>query len=482
MQELLNNIVTPVYLIFLLYGAAFLFLGVSIVAKNMRGSDLKLAGSLWMLSAFGFLHGSHEWLELGVLIEGGNLSFSQIFAVKTVSTFLVILSFVFLLQFGISLVCAIDEKKIRWVRMIPAPLFLLWAVYVWYYGFHEEGFHIDMQSLRQANIGVRHTFGFVGGLMTAYGLMVNSREVMSLSRPMAQKLRSAAVAFCIYAVLAGILSSWYYVPFFATPVVVFRGATAFIITYLIIKALNVFDIELRIRYSHQAGAIIQSEKLTSLGRFAAGIAHEINNPLTSASLGIQTLKSRAAANGARRDIVERLGAIEEDIDRASVIAAELLQFSRQKAAEFVSLDVSDPIRGALTLLRHRLRDITVTQDLAPVPLVLGDRGKLEQVLVNVLANAVEAMPDGGEICIKTAKNNGSVLIHISDTGPGIPQENILKVFDPFFTTKDVGQGTGLGLSICYGIIQQHQGTIDIANTPGRGAVVSIKLPAAGGSE
>jgi two-component system NtrC family sensor kinase len=476
MLDLINNI-TPAYLIFLLYGAAFLFLGVSIAAKDMQGSDLRLAGSLWLLSVFGFLHGAHEWMELGLLIEGGNLLFRQIFWVKAASTLLVVLSFMFLLGFGVSLIGSGHNKRMQWAtRVVPAALFLVWAAHVWYFGFHEEGFHVDMQSLRQANIASRYTFGFAGGFMTAYGLFVNSREVMTMSRPVAQKLRFAGVIFCFYAVLAGFLSAWYYVPVLGVPVVVLRGASGFALAYFITKALNIFDIELRVKYDQQTKSIMQAEKLSSLGRLAAGIAHEINNPLTNASLGIEALRDSVKGNGMEQKLVEKLDAVERNIDKAAVIAAELLQFARQKEPAFVPMSIHEAIKGALSLLRHRMRNVTVSQDLAPVPDVHGDPDKLERVFINILSNSLEAMPEGGALSIQTARADGLVMVRISDSGPGISKEDLLKVFDPFFTTKEVGKGTGLGLAICYGIIKQHHGTIELANAPARGTVVTIKLP------
>lgn len=171
--HLLNDI-TPVYLIYLLYGTAFLFLGVAIAAKDMKGSALPLASSLWLLSMFGFLHGAHEWLELGPLIEGEHLEFREIFTIKAVSALLVILSFIFLLQFGLSLVRSLGRRHSRWTAAVPVPLWLLWFLYVWHFGLSAEGFTVNMQALRQADIAARYTFGFAGALITAYGLIASS--------------------------------------------------------------------------------------------------------------------------------------------------------------------------------------------------------------------------------------------------------------------------------------------------------------------
>src|SRR5512135_296241 len=449
--------ITPVYILYLIYGPAFLFLGVSIVTKEMKGSELKLADSLWLLGVFGFLHGFHEWMKLGQLIEGKNLSARQIISGEGISVILLVLSFLFLLQFGISLINGLDTKRVRWVRGIPAPLLLIWVLYVWHYGFHKEGFHLDLELLRQVDVGARFTFGLVGGMLTAYSLIAYSREVRVLSPSAAKKLFSTGITFIFYAVF----TSSYPVPMLPIPVELLRGASAFLIACFIVKALNIFDVETRKKIERQMRRLVQIEKLTSLGQLAAGIAHEINNPLTNASLGIQTLKSRLRRNAFGEDVVEKLDAVERNIDRASSIAQELLQFSRQQETEFVPLNIDTVIQGALKLMQYKLSMVAIRKELEPVPEIMGDPGKLQQVFINVLANSVEAMPDGGTISIATSVQQEMVIVRIKDTGIGIEAENLSRVFDPFFSTKEIGSGTGLGLFICYGILKQHGGTIEV---------------------
>jgi two-component system NtrC family sensor kinase len=464
------------YLLYLVYGAAFLFLGVSITAKDMKGSDLKLADNLWLLGTFGFLHGAREWLELGHLIESRQLSAQQIYVEKALEVSLTIFSFLFLLQFGISLISKLDEKRFRWVKAIPGPLVIIWALHCWHYGIHEGIVNYDVESLQNVDIAARFAFGFTGGGLTACGLIAYSREVMMLSRSVAKKLLYAGITFAFYAVFAGILSSKYFKQLLPVPIELFRGASAFFITYFITKALNLFDIETRHKIEQQTRRLIQVEKLTSLGQLAAGIAHEINNPLTNASLGIQTLKNKIRTNSAGPDAYEKLDAIERNIDRASAIAQELLQFSRQQECEFSPVDINSVLQSALTLLQYKLKPVTVVQSLGEVPDVMGDQGKLEQVFINVLSNSIEAMAPSETIFLSTAVQGDMVIVRIIDAGSGIEQENLSKLFDPFFTTKEIGSGTGLGLSICYGIIRQHQGIIEITSEAGKGTEVTIRLP------
>lgn len=258
---------------------------------------------------------------------------------------------------------------------------------------------------------------------------------------------------------------------------VFRGITAVLIAYFIMKALNIFDLETRRKVESQARELLQAEKMASLGRLAVGIAHEINNPLTNASLGIQLLRKKTGGAGTGA-MDEQLGAVERNIDRAAVIAQELLQLPRQQETDFLPVNINDIMAEALAQMKHRLSAVVVEQDLSPVPDVMGDRLKLEQVFINVLSNALEALPEGGRIEIGTSmRDNDTVEARITDTGAGIAEENIPRVFDPFFTTKEIGSGTGLGLYLCYNIIRQHHGLIELASAVGQGTTVTITIPA-----
>lgn len=470
MFNLFANI-NSLHFIYLLYGASFLFLGVSIVTKDMQGSELRLADNLWLLGTFGFLHGAHEWLHLGIFVEGKNLSSEQIFAAKSASTVLLILSFMFLMQFGLSLFHVLDDRRIRWIKVLPVYLLLIWLLYL-----STQEFLIDAQFLRYTRIRARYIFAFPGGLLTAYGLIAYSREMKTLSQSVLQQLYYAGIMFIFYAAFEGLFASGFKMPIAAVPIELLRTLVAIFITYFISKALNIFDIEMRNKVIQQARLLVQAEKLSSLGQLAAGIAHEINNPLTNASLGIQTLKQKLKTDETDSEIVEKLNPVEKNIDRASLIAQELLQFSRKRVEEYVLLNINNVIISSLTLLQYKLRNITLIQDLESLPDIMGNPVKLEQVFINILSNAIEAMPEGGELYIASQQNDVMVKVRITDTGNGVPAENQLRVFEPFFTTKDIGSGIGLGLFVSYGIINQHHGSIELSSNPGKGTTVTVKIP------
>ncbi len=464
------------YPIYLFYGGAFLLLGISIAVKNMASSDLRLAGSLWLLGMFGFTHGAHEWLELYDMLERERLSPQELSTLALITAFMTVLSFFFLLRFGLSLLNT-TTRRIKLLKSASAVLFLAWLIFL----FH-NGFSPSIDFLKFAELAGRNTFGLVGALASAYGLIAYSREIKDLSRPGSLHLRYAGVVFLFYALFAGLIHSSFLLPFIGVPVVVLRGLCAVFIAYFIMKALNIFEVEARKKLTYDMLRLGQSEKLQSLGQLATGIAHEINNPLANAMLGIQTARKRALGTDTPDEhIIEKLDAAEKNINRASLIARELLQFSRQQSVQAVPFNVNDVVRGAMTLMKYKLRDAIIHHDLGPVREVTGDLGKMEQVIINILSNSTDAMPEGGNISITTEQRVDDVRIRISDTGVGIPPENLPRVFDPFFTTKETGTGTGLGLSICYGIVKQHRGKIEITSEVGKGTTVTVHLPVGGTS-
>ncbi len=221
----------------------------------------------------------------------------------------------------------------------------------------------------------------------------------------------------------------------------------------------------------------QTEKLTSLGLLAAGVAHEVNTPLAVISNYIQMLAKQMPEGDPRQSIIEK---IVKQTFRASEIVNNLLNFSRTGAAEAADVDVNRVVEETLSLVAHPLKTscIQVVKELGqPLPPVRGSANKLQQVFLNLFLNARDAMPGGGMLEVRTAAHNGSVEIEIADTGAGIAREDINRIFDPFFTTKASGRGTGLGLSVSYGIIKEHAGKIDVRSTPGKGTSFHVEFPA-----
>jgi two-component system NtrC family sensor kinase len=234
------------------------------------------------------------------------------------------------------------------------------------------------------------------------------------------------------------------------------------------------DVTQRERMEEQ---MTQTEKLTSLGLLAAGVAHEVNTPLAVISNYIQMLAKQMPDGDPRQSIIEK---IVKQTFRASEIVNNLLNFSRTGAAEASDIDVNRVVEETLSLVSHPLKTsrIQVVLHLGEtLPPVRGSANKLQQVFLNLFLNARDAMPGGGLLEIRTGAHNGSVEVEVVDTGAGIPREHIHRIFDPFFTTKPNGRGTGLGLSVSYGIIKEHSGKIDVRSTPGKGTSFHVEFPA-----
>jgi len=224
--------------------------------------------------------------------------------------------------------------------------------------------------------------------------------------------------------------------------------------------------------------LVSSEKMASLGKLAAGIAHEINNPLGGiliySSLMIEDLKEEDPKRGDLARIVQEAG-------RCKEIVKSLLEFARQTEPKMEPTDINRAITDGLFFLENQalFHNIRIIKKLDPfLPFAKGNAGQLKQVFMNIIVNAAEAIHGSGTLTITTspAPNRKSVLVEFTDTGEGIPEENLTRIFDPFFTTKDVGKGTGLGLATSYGIVEEHGGKIRVKSKVGEGTTFTIELP------
>lgn len=226
--------------------------------------------------------------------------------------------------------------------------------------------------------------------------------------------------------------------------------------------------------------LVQTEKMASLGTLTAGVAHEINNPLNYIMGGYNGLDNFFKDNPdlSNEDIPVLLSGIKHGLERTTKIVKGLNQFSRDKQTHDESCDVHAIIDNCLLMVHNQIKHhIEIKKNYTKEPaVILGNVGKLHQVFINILTNAVQAIEDEGEILIVTIKANDQILIEITDSGCGISDEHILNITDPFYTTKAPGEGTGLGLSITYTLIHEHKGDLDIVSEIGKGTTVKVKLP------
>ena len=255
--------------------------------------------------------------------------------------------------------------------------------------------------------------------------------------------------------------------------------------------------------------LIQREKMASVGQLVAGVAHELNNPISFVSSNVSTLEDFV---GRLRKIVDAYRAVDlpeadraritaqwealkidyalryldpmvqgirEGAERTRKIVRDLRVFARSGDEVWQAVDLHEELESSLTLLNHLLKDrVSVQRKYGDLPAVECLRSQIDQVFLNILANAAQAIDGPGAITIETGREDGVAVVTISDTGPGIPSDALGRIFDPFFTTKPVGEGTGLGLSISYEIVKKHGGEITAASAPGQGATFTLRIPIA----
>jgi len=232
------------------------------------------------------------------------------------------------------------------------------------------------------------------------------------------------------------------------------------------------DITDKVRLQQQ---LLTSEKLASIGLLSAGVAHEINTPLTGISSYVQMLQKKVSDE----HFSGLLNKIEAQTDRVSRIVKNLLTFARNPSdLSFQRVDLRDNLQEIISLIEYKLKamSIVLETDLAPVAPIWAQGERLQQVFINIILNALDAMPNGGRLRLELAETPAEAVIAISDSGTGIKEQHLPRIFDPFYTTKGVGKGTGLGLSISYAIVNEHEGRIEVQSEMGKGTKFTIFLP------
>ena len=229
----------------------------------------------------------------------------------------------------------------------------------------------------------------------------------------------------------------------------------------------------------------QAAKLATMGELAASIAHELNNPLATVSMRAESLLTKTQQDS---PMWRELKIIEQEVERMTILIANLLQFSRRSQPQISTVDICEEIEKALELIYYHLRkrNIVIWREFVKVaPRIHADRQQLRQLFLNLFTNASDAMPRGGTLTVRVTAppESKQVIIEVADTGTGISPEILPKVVEPFYTTKPEGEGTGLGLAICRRIVQEHNGTFDITSEgiPGKGTTARISLPVTNGT-
>jgi len=223
-------------------------------------------------------------------------------------------------------------------------------------------------------------------------------------------------------------------------------------------------------------ALLQSEKLAAMGRLTSQIAHELNNPIYGIMNTLELLKTEISPESKRRRILELSLS---ETQRLAEMLRNMLSFSKPEEEKRRPVKINELIEGILLVMEKQMKESNIKVETSfddEIPEVMASTNQMRQVMLNILKNAKEAMPKGGTLGVRTSKEDRHVLIHVQDTGAGIPEEIRDKIFEAFFTTKQKVKGVGLGLSVCYGIIKDHGGEIKVESEEGKGTTFTIRLP------
>ena len=241
----------------------------------------------------------------------------------------------------------------------------------------------------------------------------------------------------------------------------------------------------QLEHTHRQMVVV--EKMASLGKLAAVVAHEINNPLAGIRTYARLLRRQFASGTAAPPTAEQaaetdriLQMVDGEAGRCGDIVRNLLAFSRQAGARLAEEDLSPVVERCRMLLKHQAEMLSVTLETRvepDLPKVVCDAAQVQQVILALAMNALEATPSDGRVSIEASRDGDGVGLAVSDTGWGIPKDHLDRIFEPFFTTKEAGKGVGLGLAVVYGIVSAHHGTIDVESEPGRGTTFTVHLPA-----
>lgn len=462
LTELCNKNLDIIYFV---YGAAFFTMGITIFAQPRQAygnSVFGLSKIIWLLGGFGIIRGLNQWFYMIAMMRGHDSNVNLIWAIG------LSISYVFLFEFGRRLVLLSRKRFLnKWGTIVLC--FLVAAL---------------IFTLRQGQeIWPRYLLGFPGGILSLCGLILYYRRNETVFRQLGVRryFMTAAISVGIWGILSGaippktnffpssVINETSFLNSIGISVYVFRAICSILLTWSVWNILSIFDWELKAR-------VKDSERLAAMGKVASIIGHEFRNQL--GIIGISTYFLKTKLQEADEKVKRHLAILEQQVMEANRIIENVLAYSRTGELERKSLDAGNVLLAAIDKTPNPNKISIVTQIDKGLPQIQGDEIRLGQVFVNVITNALQAIGEkGGILTIRAGKTGNFLEVLFEDSGPGIREEDKGKLFTPFFSTKP--RGVGLGLALCKNIIEMHNGTIDIKSEPGKGAIVTVRLPTKG---
>ncbi|WP_153915446.1 sensor histidine kinase [Shewanella sp. TC10] len=452
--------------IYLFYGLVFFAIGCVVVFRHFKYSQLSISSTLWALALFGFSHAFHEWSELYVILFQDDLPTQYQYIVQWLRLIKLSLSFAGLMIFAWLLFRIIPKPYSKLGQILIGLIVITYTLVMLIF---YQGTSILADTFSEAASYTRVLLGFGSATLAGVGIAIYGYQLRQDNHEYGQYFIATGFGLVIYGVLAGLIPTSFH-----SSVPIFRTIAAGLVLVTLYKALKIFDIEKEAATEAKLKRAIEADKYKAIGHLAMGVAHEINNPLASSMLALDLLERKMPQP--QSDLSDYIQRARLGIDRASIISKELLTYARSDLTDTRKVFICDVIAGAKQLLSHKLSDYSLSVHCDSKAAVIGQKVKLEELLINLLNNAMDASGNSGSIDIRVVADEAGVVIEVRDYGEGMDESTLKRATELFYSTKPIGKGTGLGLAICEQIVSNHHGSMKFMSAKGVGTRVLIDLP------
>ncbi|MCG9738393.1 HAMP domain-containing histidine kinase [Shewanella insulae] len=452
-----------VFNIYLFYGLVFFSIGCVVVFRNFKYSQLTISPTLWALALFGFTHAFHEWSELYVILFADGISRQYQVLVEWLRLLKLALSFASLMVFAWLLFSTLSR---RIARIGHGVIWLILLAYLVSVVRFSTSLELTDEMFAEASYYTRLLLGFGSAFLAGCGMAIYGYGLLRERHDYGQYFVATGGGLWLYGILAGLVATDLHMS-----IPVLRTLASGLVLVTLFKALKIFDIEREQQTEAKLKRAVETDKYKAIGQLAMGVAHEINNPLASSTLALDLLERKyPSQDPAQKEYMQR---VRLGINRAAEISRELLAYARPASEEATRVRLVEVIGSAIKLLSHKQREFDIRVDCAHGLKIMGQKIKLEELLINLLNNAMDASDKGGKIYVEAVQCDTGIALTVKDEGLGMDEACRARALEPFYSTKAIGKGTGLGLAICESIVRAHRGTMRIESQPGQGTQISI---------